>query len=283
MAELVKRRDNYEKEQTKNMKKITVSILIILLAAALSVSIFAIAKTNGEGEKTYPERPQVDVNAIPTSSPFFNKIYSIAEAYSEADLVAVVKIEHWLGEANDYFTIFEASVENILKNDIGFSSDTLNVAQYATTKFMIDGYTPFPDGERLLLCLTLDQGYEPFEPYGEVFGIVCDPTTPLYVRNIDGIDYFCRSNNYYNLNDIEMFALSEEPSVIGTETSLIAMTETSRKTLSEVKLQIENNEISLAEAKEMLDELESNGDIDEHINVLYITMDKLLEYFSYAD
>ena len=275
MAELLKRRDNYEKEQTKNMKKTTVSILIILLAAALSVSIFAIAKTNGEGEKIYPERPQVDVNSIPISSPLFDGKTSIAEAYGEADLVAVVKIEHWLGEIEDFYTIFEASVENILKNDIGFSSDTLNLAQFSTTQVMIDGYPPFPDGERMLLCLNLDHGYEPFEPYGEVFCIIGEPMTQLYVRNIDGFDYFCRSNTYDNLDDIALFAWPIESGVFGTETS--------RKTLSEVKLQIENKEMSLAEANEKLEELELNGDINIRFSVLSITLNKLLEYFSYAD
>ena len=213
MAELLKRRDNYEKEQTKNMKKTTVSILTVILAAALSVSIFAIAKTDGDVDylvpiRSYPEPTEfgtptpVVANPSGGMSAIWDRSHTIGEAYESADMVADIIITEWLTETK-YGTYFKARILNVYKDNIGYTDQDIIFAQSGTSNSPFDDFPIYNVGTKMLLCLCYYEGSE-YEP-GPGFYAEWEQMTELYYIDINGETYLARSSAFENLSDIEKF------------------------------------------------------------------------------
>jgi hypothetical protein len=87
-------------------------------------------------------------------------IYTVDTAYEEADLVALIRVGTWLGEAEEnYITYFEARTEKIFKGD---APEKIVLIQDGNSGYTIHGYSLFIAGNELLVFLKNadDEAYE---------------------------------------------------------------------------------------------------------------------------
>ena len=251
------------------MKALTISILTILLIGVIfSCILIGLNKINDTDAptETYPQRPECEPHGYIRYN--FARKYTIAEGYDEAELVAVITVDKWLGEDTEWRrTFFRAKVENILKNDIGFDGDELTFLQSGYSELIVPGYRLYDEGDKLLLCLIRMDTESLITKYGEVFYISGWPMTELYLAEDDGEEYFTRSNMYYNLDDVAMFT-EKYRSYYDKDIEKIKI----------IKSQLLAGEIQLSEINDIF--------FERYIQVrdmLKITLDELLDYFEFCE
>ena len=100
-------------------------------------------------------RPPVRIGEA-TGNASFNRLYSLTEAFEEADVVALVQVGNWLGENTDGFpyTYYEADALECYKGDIP-AHFTLMQSGASTSTY--EDYPLYTYGNQLLLFLDQTQ------------------------------------------------------------------------------------------------------------------------------
>lgn len=87
-------------------------------------------------------------------------IYTVDTAYEDADLVALIRVGTWLGEAKEnYITYFEVQTEKIFKGD---APEKIVLIQDGKSDYTVQRYPLFTAGNKLLVFLKAaeDEEYE---------------------------------------------------------------------------------------------------------------------------
>ena len=104
--------------------------------------------------------PPVRIAENEITSVSLDIIYTVDSAYEDADLVALIRVGTWLGEAEEnYITYFEARTEKIFKGD---APEKIVLIQDGKSDNTIQGYPLFIAGNELLVFLKTaeDEEYE---------------------------------------------------------------------------------------------------------------------------
>lgn len=136
-------------------------------------------------------RPPVRIGEA-TGNASFNRLYSLTEAFEEADVVALVQVGNWLGEKTDGFpyTYYEADALECYKGDIP-AHFTLMQSGASTSTY--EDYPLYTYGNQLLLFLRHSQTDwgEAYIQYPGAYVNVCAFITMMYAANADdGSRYF---------------------------------------------------------------------------------------------
>lgn len=128
------------------------------------------------------------------------KPYTFETAFSEAEVVARIKVGNWLSEDTDIdSTFYEADTLQCFKGDI---PETFILKQDGSSECIADGYPLFTYGNELLLFLNKgsSDGYESECPikYDTFYWIIGGFSTFLDVSyDADGNRYYADRYNYF--------------------------------------------------------------------------------------
>lgn len=142
-----------------------------------------------------------------TIIPDFSKIFTLSEAFLDADLVAEVIITGWLGEIINQenvseLTYFKANIIKTYKNITDLDTDEITILQSGNTDWTYENYPLFQNGDHLLLCLKSYTNERFTGGHKNCFMITGGQQTELYLVEEDDQIYAIKRCAYLNFEDI---------------------------------------------------------------------------------
>lgn len=135
-------------------KKLVICISAIFSIALLVVGIQLTTGVNRSDVVLPPTR----IGTEGESSALLEKRYTIESAYTDADMVARIRIGDWLGEETEFSqTYFEATIVDRFK---GEELEKIVLLQDGNSQYTLKGFPLFTSGNELLVFLKEAQGVE---------------------------------------------------------------------------------------------------------------------------
>lgn len=142
-----------------------------------------------------------------TIIPDFSKVFTLSEAFLDADLVAEVIITGWLDEIINQenvseLTYFKANIIKTYKNITELDTDEITILQSGNSDWTYQNYPLFQNGDRLLLCLKSYTNERFTRGNTNCFMIAGGQQTELYIVEEDNQLYAIKRSGYLNFEDV---------------------------------------------------------------------------------